>query len=250
MRVLADILAAADVQAGERVLEVGPGEGVLTRPLVDAVGQEGEVVAVEYDAGLAKALRIGAPANLRIVHADAVQADLEGLGPFDRIVSNLPYQISGPVTSRFLDTLPSWRRAVLLVQKEFADRLHALPRTGDYGRLGVHVQRHCHVRRLRTVAPGSFAPPPRVDSAVVVLEPHAEAPFEVMDERLWRAVVDGTFQNRRKQLRNTLPPAVAGLVGRTTARDTLGRLGWSACRPEELAPADFGALVAALREAP
>lgn len=252
--VLAAILDAAGLRRGERVLEVGPGRGVLTRPLLDAVGAGGEVVAVEYDAELARALRTDAPPQLRLVRGDAARVDLSAHGPFDAIVSNLPYQISGPVTARFLDLLPvmPWRRAVLLVQKEFAERLIAAPGTGDYGRLSVHVQRWCAVQKVRDVPPGCFDPPPRVDSAVITLTPHASPPFVVAasDETLWRDIVDVPFGTRRKQLRNTLPHAVAPHgIDADAARAALEDLGWSARRPEELSPADVHRLLTRLRGA-
>ncbi len=99
-RIARRIVEAADIQPGMRVLEIGPGGGVLTGPLTEAVGSDGHVVAIEADPRFAE--RLDFP-NLTVVQADALQVDLAELGPFDRIVANLPYQISGPVTARFLD---------------------------------------------------------------------------------------------------------------------------------------------------
>lgn len=248
-RIARRILEAAEITPGQRVLEVGPGAGVLTEPLSEAVGPGGRVVAVEADPRFGALLQDKWP-NVEVVQGDALEVDLQALGPFDRIVSNLPYQISGPITMRFLDLLrgQGWGRAVLMYQKEFADRLLADPGSKTYGRLTVHTARWCAVSKVRDVPPGCFDPPPKVHSTVLRFDPHPEPPFEVADEALWSAVVDGSFQQRRKQLRNTVPPAVAGLgVPRDAAEEALGEL--STLRPEQVAPAGFAALVGRLAEA-
>jgi 16S rRNA (adenine1518-N6/adenine1519-N6)-dimethyltransferase len=252
-RVLDDILAAAAVREGERVLEVGPGPGNLTERLARAVGPAGQVVAIEADAALAAPLE-GRWPNVEVLEGDAVRTDLAGLGRFDRIVANLPYLISGPITAAFLDLLrrpeTRWRLAVLMFQREFALRLLAPPGGSDYGRLTVHAARWCRATRVRDVPPGAFDPPPRVDSMVVRMEPHPQPPFAVRDEALWRAAVDGTFQRRRKQLRNSLPAALAGAgVPREAALAALEALGWQERRPENLAPAEFALLVDRVAEA-
>jgi len=253
-RVLDDILAAARIEPGQSVLEVGPGPGQLTDRLAAAVGATGKVVAIEADRKLAAPLRSRWP-NVAVVEGDAVQVDLAGLGRFDRIVANLPYLISGPITVAFADLLSDpatrWARAVLMYQREFALRLLANPGSHDYGRLTVHVARACRVTRVRDVPPGAFDPPPKVDSMVVLLEPHQTTPFRVQDEALWRAVVDGTFQRRRKQLRNSLPAAVGGAgVPRERALEALSSRGWAERRPENLSPAEFAELANALAAPP
>jgi 16S rRNA (adenine1518-N6/adenine1519-N6)-dimethyltransferase len=255
-RVLDDVVGAAGLQPGHRVLEVGPGPGNLTARLAAAVLPAGQVVAIEADRALATALH-RRWTNVQVVEGDAVQVDLAGLaapGRFDRIVANLPYLISGPITVAFLDLLRDpatrWGRAVLMYQAEFAQRLLAHAGDGAYGRLSVHAARRVRVEKVRDVPPGAFDPPPKVDSMVVRLEPHASPPFEVADEALWRAVVDGGFQQRRKQLRNTVPPAVAALgVPRDAALAALDAMGLTQERPEQVAPATFAALAARLAEA-
>lgn len=251
--VLDAIVAAADLRPGQRVLEVGPGPGNLTARLASAVGAKGKVVAVEADKALAAPLQ-GRWPNVEIIDGDAVQTDLANLGPFDRIVANLPYLISGPITVAFLDLLRGpatrWGRAVLMYQREFAERLLAGAGDGAYGRLSVHAARWVAVSKVRDVPPGAFDPPPEVDSLVVRLDPHAAPPFAVADEALWAAAVDGSFQQRRKQMRNTVPAAVAGLgVPREAALAALDALGLASERPEQVAPATFAALVARLAEA-
>ncbi|MGB1697844.1 MAG: 16S rRNA (adenine(1518)-N(6)/adenine(1519)-N(6))-dimethyltransferase RsmA [Thermoplasmatota archaeon] len=225
-RIARRILEAANLEPHHRVLEIGPGGGVLTEALCEEVA---EVVAVEADDRFADLLEGRFP-NLTLVRGDALQVDLEALGPFDRIVSNLPYQISGPVTARFLDlhAAQGWGHAVLMYQKEFANRLLAGPGSKQYGRLSVYTARYCQVAKVRDVPPGCFEPPPKVHSTVITLTPHEEPPFEVRNEAAWRRIVDGAFSQRRKQLKNT----VHGVE--------LGEL--ATLRPEQVTPAQFAEL--------
>lgn len=254
--VLEAVVGAADLRTGHVVLEVGPGPGNLTERLAKATGPSGRVVAIEADRQLATELH-RKWVNVQVVEGDAVQTDLAAFGRFDRIVANLPYLISGPITIAFLELLRDpatrWGRAVLMYQAEFAERL--LAKSGDdaYGRLTVHAARWVQVTKVREVPPGAFDPPPKVDSLVVRLDPHPAPPFEVADEALWRAVVDGSFQQRRKQMRNTIPPAVHGLgVAREAALPVLEELGLASERPEQVPPATFAELarrLAAVRHA-
>lgn len=248
-RVLDDIVAAARLQPTHKVLEVGPGPGNLTQRLSEAL-PKGLVIAIEADPALAPHLE-GRWRNVKLTVGDAVQTDLRQWGRFDRIVANLPYLISGPITVAFLDLLKDpatrWERAVLMYQAEFAQRLLASAGDDAYGRLSVHAARVARIVKVRDVPPGAFEPPPQVDSMVVAIEPHASPPFAVADERLWTAAVDGSFQQRRKQLRNTVPNAVAGLgVDKDDAVAALQDLGLATERPEQVAPATFARLVAAL----
>ena len=245
-RVLDAIVDAARLAPGQRVLEIGPGPGNLTERLATAVGEKGKVVAIEADEDLAEVLH-GRWPNVEVIVDDAVRVDLAELGKFDRIVANLPYMISGPITAAFLELLAQpatvWGRAVLMFQREFAERLLAAPGGGDYGRLTVHAARRARVTKVRDVPPGAFEPPPRVDSMVVLFEPHATLPFKVKDEAVWRAAIDGTFQRRRKQLRNSLPAAVGSVgIAREKALAALVSRGWEMRRPENLAPAEFAEL--------
>lgn len=241
--VLDAVVAAAELQSTHRVLEIGPGPGNLTDRLARRVRN---VVAIEADTSLAPHLEKRWP-NVQLVVGDAVQTDLAQYGRFDRIVANLPYLISGPITVAFLDLLRDpatrWDRAVLMYQAEFAERLLARAGDGSYGRLTVHAARWVNVRKVRDVPPGAFDPPPKVDSMVVELVPHTTAPFQVQDERIWRAVVDGSFQQRRKQLRNTIPPAVAGLgLPKERSLQILQALQLTTERPEQVTPATFAEL--------
>jgi 16S rRNA (adenine1518-N6/adenine1519-N6)-dimethyltransferase len=224
-------IEAAELAPTDTVLEVGPGKGVLTRRLAARVTK---VVAVELDAALADALAAEAIPNVELVRGDAVQVDIPA---FDACVSNLPYQISSPFLFRLLER--DFRVAVLLVQKEFADRLVAEPRTGDYGRLSVNAQRKADVRMIARVPPGAFDPPPRVDSALVEIRPRPPA-FDVVDERAYEQVVLAAFNARRKKIANglrALPPPL---------RERLDSVPFADKRPEELTPADFALVTAHL----
>jgi len=251
-QVLRDVLAAAELQPGQRVLEIGPGPGNLTQALSTAVTPNGHVTSIEADPRFAADLK-GRWPNVEVIEGDAVQTDLAAFPRFDRIVANLPYLISGPITVAFLDLLRSpdtrWGLAVLMYQAEFGDRLLAKAGDGSYGRLSVHAARWVRSEKVRDVAPGCFSPPPKVDSVVLRLTPHATAPFEVPDEKVWRAVVDGSFQQRRKQMRNTVPAAVAGLgVPVARAAAVLEEMGLAGERPEQVEPAVFAELARRLRE--
>lgn len=233
-RVLSAIMAAAGIEPGMRVLEIGPGKAVLTQRLAEAVGPDGHVVAVEADPDMAQPL-FGRFDNVEIVLRDVLKVDLAALGPFDRIVANLPYQISGPITAELLRLLreQGWGRAVLMYQKEFGQRLLAGPGSKAYGKLSVQAARLCDVSKVCDAPPGCFDPPPKVDSIVLGFQPR-EPLFQVADEDRFQQILDRAFGQRRKQLHNSL----AGLVD----RERLDDLGLAAARPEQVAPEQFGAL--------
>jgi 16S rRNA (adenine1518-N6/adenine1519-N6)-dimethyltransferase len=203
--VLEAILEIADPQPGTRVLEIGPGLGILTRGLLEA----GAVVtAIELDLGLAAYLRGELAAALesgalRLLEGDALDQDLPSVvaPPYD-VVANIPYHVTSPILHRLLDAAPRPRRLVLMVQAEVADRIAAPPGRMSY--LSVFVQYHAAVRVALRVPPEAFEPAPKVASAVVVIEPHASTALPTEREPdLWRLVQAG-FRERRKMLRNVL----------------------------------------------
>ena len=220
-RIAAAIAEAATTPAGGVVLELGAGLGALTRPLLDRAAR---VVAVERDRDLVPILSAELEAErnagrLEILEADAAQLDwLAALaaGPAPRVVAgNLPYQITGRLLERATQLAREIDRAVFMVQSEVADRLVA-PAGGDaYGALSVFAQAAFSIRKLLTARAGAFHPRPDVDSAVVVLEPHA-TPRAVETDR-FRQAVRAAFEMRRKTLRN----AWKGLYG--WSRDDLER---------------------------
>jgi 16S rRNA (adenine1518-N6/adenine1519-N6)-dimethyltransferase len=203
--VLQSILDLADAGPGTRVLEIGPGLGILTGGLLDAGA---EVTAIELDPGLAAYLRGRfAPAidegRLHLIEGDALDLDLLDLVPAPyRVVANLPYHITSPTLHRLLARPPFPDRLVLMLQAEVADRISSPPGRMSY--LSVFVQYHAVVAVPLRVPPEAFEPAPKVSSAVAVLTPHAElALAEEREPALWGLVQTG-FRERRKMLRNVL----------------------------------------------
>ncbi len=197
---------------GEVVVEIGSGLGHLTERLV---AHGARVVAVERDRDMARVLRAELGDRVTVVEADAARADLAALaaqapggGPAGRVAvaGNIPYHLTGPILFSLLDQADAVSRAVLLVQREVAERLAAAPGTKDWGLLSVLLGQRGEVEIDRVVPRGAFHPPPRVDSAVVRIDLHGRAPRS-LDGRRFRLLVKGGFGQRRKTLRNALEAA-------------------------------------------
>ena len=204
--VLERIVAAIRPVPGDHLVEIGPGLGALTRPLLVAVG---ELDAVELDRDLLEPLRLQCVdiGRLRLHHADALKFDfaaLRGTGPRLRVVGNLPYNISTPLLFHLLNQASHLRDLHFMLQQDVVERMAAGPGEEAYGRLSVMLQYRCHVEPLFTVGPEAFRPPPKVRSAVVRLVPRETLPVAVRDERLFAEVVRRAFAQRRKTLRNAL----------------------------------------------
>ena len=204
--VLEAILAEADPRPGRRVLEIGPGLGLLTGGLLEAGAS---VTAVELDRGLAAFLRERfedpiASGSLRLIEGDALDQDLVALieSPYD-VVANLPYHITSPILHALLGRAPRPERAVLMVQREVAERIAAPP--GKMSYLSVFVQYHARVRVAFAVPAGAFEPAPAVESAVIVVEPFDsdDRLDSATEDELWR-LVQASFRERRKMLHNVL----------------------------------------------
>ena len=245
--VLSAIIAEADPVPGDRVLEIGPGLGLLTGALLDAGTA---VTAVELDRGLAAFLRdrfepaIG-EGRLRLIEGDALDQDLVHLvePPYD-VVANLPYHITSPILHALLGEPPRPRRLVLMVQREVADRIAAPP--GKMSYLSVFVQYHARVRVAVYVPPEAFEPEPAVASAVIVVEPFAAddriSPED--EDALWR-LVQAAFRERRKMLHNVLARQLPVDAGRVDAAlETAGIA--PDRRPQTLAVGEWLALAEAL----
>lgn len=249
VRILDRIVAALDAAPGDRVLEIGPGQGTLTARLL-AHGLR--VVAIEKDPALARECEVRNAEwgmdRLAVVVGDALRTDWHALIPHSafhiphwKIVGNIPYNITSPLIEKALT--PPWpERIVFLVQAEVADRLAARPGTAAYGALSVGVQAACRAERLFAVRAGAFRPPPRVHSAVVRLTPLAEPVVGPAEHPAFRRFVTACFGRRRKQLRNVLAgvwdrpaPVVVGVLERLGIDPT--------ARPETLSPAAFAALL-------
>ncbi len=236
-------IARAAAPLGEgTVIEIGPGPGGLTRALL--LEGAGHVVAVEVDGrafGPLLELQAAADGRLDLVEADALKIEPRDLGPAPlRIVANLPYNVSTALLVRWLHAANDIADMVLMFQKEVVDRLVAVPRTKDYGRLSVLAQHVCEVRRLFDVAPTAFVPPPKVTSAVARLTPRPQA-ARLVDLRPLERVTAAAFGQRRKMLRGSLAGVYADPVA------TLERLDLKpTARAEELSVGDFVRLAGAL----
>jgi 16S rRNA (adenine1518-N6/adenine1519-N6)-dimethyltransferase len=235
------IVRDAELGPGDVVLEIGPGEGVLTERLAGAAGH---VHAVEIDRGLAAALEpvAGLP-NVDLHWGDAVRLDLAGLRPPPTaVVSNLPYSVATPVILRTIEQLPAVERWTVMVQREIADRLRARPGSRTYGSPSVLAQIAAEVRLLRTVDPAVFRPRPRVESAVLRLQRRGPGAGAAT-----RALVRDAFAHRRKSLARSLELATPGRMD--AVRAALEEAGLRAdARAESLHPEDFVRLAAKLGE--
>jgi len=237
--VLRRIVDAIDPQPGERLVEIGPGRGALTLPLLRRCGR---LEVIEIDRDLAALLAgLAAGAGELVVHvADALEVDfraLRGGGSKLRICGNLPYNISTPLLFHLLESRSAIADMHFMLQKEVVDRIVAPPGGRTYGRLTVMLAAACTATALFRVGRGAFQPPPAVESAVVRLVPHAEPPFPLPDPVRFARLVAAAFSMRRKTLRN----ALRGLVD----ADRFAAAGIDADRrPETLAPAEFARLAA------
>ncbi|MBE5314277.1 MAG: 16S rRNA (adenine(1518)-N(6)/adenine(1519)-N(6))-dimethyltransferase RsmA [Xanthomonadales bacterium] len=200
------IVRAIAPMPGDRLVEIGPGAGAITRPLLQ---RHRALTVIEFDRDLIEPLTaLGAElgTELSIVHADVLTVDftaLAGTSPI-RLVGNLPYNISSPILFHALEHLAVIRDMHFMLQKEVVDRMAAVPGSKVYGRLSVMLQARCRVTPLFKVPPGCFRPPPKVDSAVVRLEPRDPAEVGLVQPRRFEQVVRAAFSQRRKTLRNAL----------------------------------------------
>lgn len=211
--VIRRILDAFGPQPDEVIVEIGPGLGALTRPLLERIRQ---LHVVELDRDLAARLRAEyPPERLKVHEDDALKFDFCLLAPAGtrlRLIGNLPYNISTPLLFHLLDQERCITDMLFMLQKEVVERMGAAPDAPDYGRLSVMIQWRCTVERLFDVGPGAFSPPPRVDSSIVRLTPHATPPVAVDDPKVFAGVVKAAFAHRRKTLRNNLKGIVPGEV--------------------------------------
>ncbi len=236
-RVAARQLERAALRSSEVVLEIGPGLGVLTQGLIERAKH---VIAIESDRRFAEYLRRAVP-EAEIVHGDALKVEWPA---FDVMVSNLPYQISSPLTFRLLKT--RFDRAVLMYQWEFAKRMVAAPGTPDYSRLSVGVSVRAACTILERVPRNAFHPQPRVDSALVGLEPRP-APFPIADPDLFDAVVAALFEHRRKTVENGLRLSWSDFAPtREAFEERLRDLPFRGRRVEELRPEDLESVARAI----
>jgi 16S rRNA (adenine1518-N6/adenine1519-N6)-dimethyltransferase len=202
---LGAICDAAHIAPDDTVLEIGPGLGPLT---VELTARAKQVVAVELDEELARKLPARVPApNLQVIHTDVLQFDLSQLPAGYKVVANVPYYITSKIVQFLLESPTPPAIAVLLVQKEVAQRLAAKP--GDMSILAISAQLYANVQLGPVVTADKFDPPPKVDSQVVAFVRRTEPLFPGLDTRLFFRVVKAGFSEKRKTLRNSLSGGLA-----------------------------------------
>ena len=233
------IVRDAGLEPDDVVLEVGPGEGVLTERLAEAAGR---VHTIEIDRGLEAALApVASRPNVDLHWGDAMKLDFAPLEPAPtKVVANLPYAVATPLILRTIEELPTVASWTVMVQREIADRLRAGPGSRTYGSPSVLAQLACEVRLVRTVDPAVFRPRPRIESAILGLRRTGPAA-----DPATRDLVRAAFAHRRKSLARSLEHGHPGVL--VAARTALEELALPAdARAEALSPGDFAALSAKL----
>ncbi len=222
--------------SGKRVLEIGPGEGPLTKALLN---RGATVIAVELDSGLVENLKIRFAREIKegtliLIHGDAIRCEIP---PFEKVVANLPYSASSKITFRLLDI--GFTEAVLMYQKEFGQRMIAPPGTSGVGRLSIMVQTYAKVKTMMQLSPKAFSPPPEVYSWVMKITPRPPL-YPIADTDLYALVVRELFSHRRKTVRKGLKTSRNLLGAERTDRiiadlpdEVLSK------RPEELSLKEF-----------
>jgi len=204
--VIQKIVNSINPKEGDHIIEIGPGEGALTELVLDKIG---EMDVVELDRDLIPLLKIRfvTQDGLSIHQADALKFDFCQLQQGEeklRIIGNLPYNISTPLLFHLFDNSHCIKDMHFMLQKEVVDRIVAKPGDSAYGRLGIMLQYFCRAEYVFTVKPGAFRPPPKVDSAIVRLIPHEKAPVDIDNFDEFSKLVNFSFTQRRKTLRNIL----------------------------------------------
>ena len=207
--IIISLIAAIDPKPKETLIEIGPGLGALTKPLLKTVPQ---LHVIEIDRDIIKWMEAEyakpeyASHQLTIHNIDALKFDFSTLGKDLRITGNLPYNISTPILFHLLESLPNIKDMHFMLQKEVVERMVATPSTSAYGRLSVMLQYHLQMEYLITVPSEAFNPAPKVESAFVRCLPYATLPYVAKDTALFSKIVQTAFSQRRKTIRNTLKP--------------------------------------------
>lgn len=239
--------SAGDLSQGT-VVEVGPGPGGLTRALLDAGAAR--VIAIERDPRMLPIqaeIAAAYPGRLEVMEADALDVDVHTLGEAPRrVVANLPYNVATPLLLRWLAHVDAFATIVVMMQKEVVDRLVAVPRTKDYGRLSVMTQWLCTVEPLFDVNPRAFVPPPKVTSTVVRLTPRPQPLAPCRFQTLER-IAAAAFNQRRKMLRQSLKPLL-GMYPKMQSVENFLQINDvpPTLRAEELSVVDFCTLASTL----
>lgn len=236
--VVSRMLSHLQPQPGQQIIEIGPGTGVLTGPLV---ASGASVTLIEIDRDLAKQVSVSYP-QASLIEGDVLKVDLTGLLKVSkpaRVIGNLPYNISTPLLFRLLELSSGIRDMLFMLQLEMANRLVAMPGEADYGRLSIMAACYAKTQKLFEVPPEAFDPPPRVRSAVVELLPRPA--LDATETAMLGKLVTQAFSMRRKTIRNSLKTCLA--------EDELTQLGIDpGARPETLGLEDFRACAQYLLE--
>jgi 16S rRNA (adenine1518-N6/adenine1519-N6)-dimethyltransferase len=235
-RYIERIVSAISPKPDDVVIEIGPGEGALTMPLLAAAGK---LTAIELDTDLIPDLKARAAAvgQLEVIHADVLKVDFTALAHERgvdklRVAGNLPYYISSPILFHCVEHARAIEDMHFMLQKEVVDRMAAEPGSKVYGRLSVMLQLVCRIEPLFEVPPGAFRPPPKVDSAVVRMVPLPPEQLPQADPARLYAVVKAAFSQRRKTLSNALKQVMDAEAIKSADVDPKARA-------EALSPADF-----------
>jgi 16S rRNA (adenine1518-N6/adenine1519-N6)-dimethyltransferase len=209
--IIYNIISSIQAKPDQRWVEIGPGQGALTEPLLKQ-GVSLEVVELDRDLVALLREKFKQYPNLKIHSADALRFDFSALADNDtklRVIGNLPYNISTPLMFHLLDNAYCIEDMHFMLQKEVVDRICAAPGSKKYGRLSVMMQYYCATELLFDVPPESFNPAPQVMSAIVRLVPHRQPPVAVNDIAKLNRVVTQAFSQRRKTLRNSMKKLIA-----------------------------------------
>ena len=222
--VVLGMISAAGISEDDTVIEIGPGIGALTRELSAAAGK---VTAIEIDRDLFPVLEftLSGCENVEVIHADVLKTDVGEMirsAGGAKIIGNLPYYITTPIIMRLLECDPAPENITIMMQKEVAERILAEAGSRERGALSIAVQYHCEVEEVLEVPKESFAPVPKVDSAVLLLTPRASKAVEVEDEDLFFRCVRAGFGQRRKTLYNSLTGIGRGKEEIGAVLDSLG----------------------------
>ena len=189
----------ASINMQDTVLEIGPGLGILTYNLASKAKK---VIAVEIDKKHVEKLKDTLPENVELINDDILKIDLKNLPKFNKVVSNLPFQISSPFTFKLLKY--DFELAILIYQKEFANRMVAKQKTSSYSRLSVNVYYFANCEILKVVSKSCFRPQPKVDSCIIKLIPRKSPPFNVDNENFFFDLTKNLFNLRRKKIRTII----------------------------------------------
>jgi len=200
------IVSAIDPQPDDVLVEIGPGLGALTKPLLERIPH---LHVVELDRDIIARLKTTWPPERLVIHeGDALKFDFGSLGKVIKVCGNLPYNISTPLLFHLMNFAEQISGMSFMLQKEVVDRMVAAPSTPAYGRLSVMLQRRFHMESLFDVPPEAFDPPPKVESAIVRMIPKRAGEYPALDEQRFAEIVTAAFSQRRKTLRNTLGKVV------------------------------------------